>query len=243
MTGFTERATGLVKNPRRAASAIGRRLIPGSEFGLDWRRLGEHVTFRTEGFVAAPSIPLLLARHNYETDCIREVLKGRRFRRSLEVGCGFGRLSPTFASFSDAHTAVDINARALGDARRCYPQVSFIESSANSLPFPDQSFDLVTTWTVLQHVRPALINAALGDLKRVAAPAATILLCEGSRYPEVVTDHIWNRPAAFYIEALDAEIVRPTFFIEELDRIGTGLSSPGEVILMRTRHGEITSQR
>jgi ubiquinone/menaquinone biosynthesis C-methylase UbiE len=146
------------------------------------------------------------------------------------VGCGFGRLSPTFAAFSDSHVAIDVNLEALIDAHLCYPFL-FAQGSGTSLPFGDSSFNFITTWTVLQHIRPTLVQQATAEIKRVATPDAILLICEASRFPDVQRHHIWDRSPEFYAAAVGARI-RQSFFIDELDRIDGDIVSPGEVSLM-----------
>jgi ubiquinone/menaquinone biosynthesis C-methylase UbiE len=128
------------------------------------------VTFRDAGFVSAPTLQMLLARHNFELNRIRELLDGLRFNRSLEIGCGFGRLSLVFAEHSMHHVAVDINDDALMLARSTYPAIDFRQSSVTHLPFADAYFDLVSTWTVLQHVRPEFVQQAAQEIARVTSP-------------------------------------------------------------------------
>src|SRR5438309_10185482 len=94
---------------RRIASGVYRRMNRNSTLGLPWKRQGDFVMFEWDGFVDAPSMPLLFARHHYETSLIRRLLGDKHAQRSLELGCGYGRLSPTFASLSARHTAIDIN--------------------------------------------------------------------------------------------------------------------------------------
>src|SRR5258708_31109010 len=77
-------------------------------------RQGEFVTFRPEGFVEAKDPGSLLCRHYYEVMQLRRCLgfmvgQGVKPGRSLEIGCGFGRLSPYIAEHFDQHTAGDIN--------------------------------------------------------------------------------------------------------------------------------------
>ena len=120
-------------------------------------RQGEFVTFKPEGFVEAKDPGRLLCRHYYEVMQLRRCLgliaeRGVNPGRSLEIGCGFGRLSPYIAEHFEQHTAVDINTWAVSEASQFYPQISFCEASATELPFPDRSFDTVITWTVLQHI-------------------------------------------------------------------------------------------
>jgi ubiquinone/menaquinone biosynthesis C-methylase UbiE len=158
------------------------------------------------------------------------LLGGIEIGRGLEVGCGFGRLTPTFASLSTEHVAVDINTNALTAARMAYPHLDFREASVTRLPFPDDHFDFVSTWTVIQHVPPHLVEQAIGELKRVLRPAGSLLLCEQTRTPGAPTRHSWHRNREFYESRLRP--LRPSYaaYIEEIDRVG-GLVSPGEVML------------
>ena len=135
-------------------------------------RLGEYVTFRPEGFVSAPDPGSLLCRHYYEVKQLQHFLGqlaglGVRAGRSLEIGCGYGRLSPYIAEHFEQHTAVDINGWALSEASRFYPGITFSESSATELPFPSHRFDVVITWTVLQHIPNHLVGKALSEIARV----------------------------------------------------------------------------
>jgi ubiquinone/menaquinone biosynthesis C-methylase UbiE len=215
---------------RRAAFRAWRQMNPSSAAGLQWKRQGEHITFDWDGFVDAPDIPTLFARHHYETALISRLLGGRTISRSLEIGCGFGRLSPTFAALSDAHVAIDINADALAAAQTAYPALAFQLVDGNDLPFPDASFDLVTTWTVLQHVSPDKIGHAFGELRRVLAPGGVILLCEETRNPDQATHHSWHRDASFYEQTLAPLSMTYSSYIEEIDRL-PGFNSPGRVML------------
>lgn len=197
--------------------------------GLPWKRQGEFITFEWDGFVAAPSLPLLFARHHYETDLIRALLEGKLIGRSLEVGCGFGRLTPTFARLSSAHVAVDINAEALYAARTAYPHLDFREASVTSLPFPDDYFDMVSTWTVLQHVPPNVVDQAMSELQRVLRPDGSLLLCEGTLMPGSPTQHCWNRSQDFYESRVHQSLAYSSY-MDDIDRI-PGLDSPGRVML------------
>ena len=80
--------------------------------------------------MAAPTPQMLLARHNFELIRIRELLNGPGFNISLEIGCGFGRLSLAFAEHSMHHVAVDINNNAMTLARSTYPNIDFRQASA-----------------------------------------------------------------------------------------------------------------
>lgn len=231
----TSRVKRLLREPRRIPSALLRRLFPNHpRLGNPWVRLTDgSITFRETGFVAADSPALLLARHNYEVACIRRLRRGKEIGRSLEIGCGYGRLTPTFAEFSAEHTAIDINPDALAKARQAYPDYDFRRASATELPFPDSQFDLVTTWTVLQHIPPDRIGAACGELRRVLAPGGTLLLCEETRLadqPLSRRPHTWHRRSEDYEQLLAPLEQTYCSDIAEISRL-PGMESPGTVMV------------
>ncbi len=153
-------------------------------------------------------------------------------QRSLEVGCGYGRLAPIFAEFSKEHTAIDINPSAIATGRSCYPWISFGQASVTALPFPDKHFGFVTSWTVLQHIRPSLVTKSLIELRRVLQDDGLLLLCEASRFPDVQREHIWDRSVSFYAEHLPNVVLQWNNYITELDLLPE-MGSPGEVMLFR----------
>ena len=68
------------------------------------------------------------------------------------------------------------NASARIAARGLAERIDFKAASAESLPFPDDSFDLVTCQTLLIHVSdPA---AVIAEMCRVARPGGLVLACE-----------------------------------------------------------------
>ena len=137
------------------------------------------------------------------------------------------------AEHSDEHIAVDLNDEALAAAQAAYPSIDFRHGVADSLPFDEESFGLVVTWTVLQHIRPGRIELACAEMRRVLAPGATVLICEETRSPDDTGGHTWHRTVNAY-ERLMAplDLVRHGL-IEEIAAI-PGMESPGEVMLFRS---------
>lgn len=201
-------------------------------------RIGEFVTFKGKGFVSAESPAALLCRHYYEVMHLRRSLGliaglGIKPVRSLEVGCGFGRLSPYIAEHFERHAAVDINTLALSEASRFYPEISFSSASATELPFPNHTFDTVISWTVLQHIPNSLISKALSEIKRVANPRSLIILCEATLYaatPQKEGQHTHDRFPEFYREAFSPRSLLVSEFITEIDRIPS-MASPGQLMV------------
>lgn len=92
----------------------------------------------------------------------------------LEVGCGRGFLSGKLAERHRV-TGCDV-ALAEGLAAR-YPNVTFRETPAETLPFADGSFDTVVTTHMLEHVRN--LDAVLAELRRVCRTRLIVVVpCE-----------------------------------------------------------------
>lgn len=100
--------------------------------------------------------------------------------RSLEVGCGYGRLTPWIAARTEGHVAIDPERSLLSAARREYPDVHFVRTRVEALPFRDDAFDLAVTWGVLNHVQSASIQEAADEIDRVVAPDGTLVISEAT---------------------------------------------------------------
>jgi SAM-dependent methyltransferase len=58
--------------------------------------------------------------------------------RVLDIGCGYGRMSPLFKKY----TGVDISPDLLAEAKKLYPYNRFILADLNDLPFRNKEFDI-----------------------------------------------------------------------------------------------------
>ena len=119
---------------------------------------------------------------------ITAALLGERLTRDgqrlLDAGCGTGgflRWALTSGSFASA-AGVDIGSAAIELAVESLPGVDLRAAPLRTLPFDDDSFDLVVSNDVLQHVPEGDVDASLSELRRVLAPYGTVLLrTNGSR--------------------------------------------------------------
>jgi len=78
----------------------------------------------------------------------------RKPSRALDMGCGSGRWDILVAPLVAQLVAADASPEALLVARRNVelPNVSFVEATAETLPFPDGYFDFIFSLGVLHHV-------------------------------------------------------------------------------------------
>jgi ubiquinone/menaquinone biosynthesis C-methylase UbiE len=197
---------------------------------------GEYITFEDGGFAASPSSRSeFAAKLSYEATALRRLLRHYTddpIRRSLEIGCGYGRLSPWIANVSENAHAIDPNEKAIDEARTQYPDIDFRTELVQNTSFADGAFDVVVSWTVLQHVPPDSIRSACDEIQRVTAENGVVVLAEQTGDRNGPTG--WGRSASKYatmlemtVESTEPKPVEPTF-----DSSGTARSHPEDSVVV-----------
>jgi len=95
-------------------------------------------------------------------------------RRVLDMGCGTGYGTADLALVASFALGVDLSAEAIDYGVLHFPSARFLQCSANSVPFPPASFDLVTAFEVIEHLqdwRPLLAEA-----RRVLEPNGMLIV-------------------------------------------------------------------
>ncbi len=70
--------------------------------------------------------------------------------RLLDIGCGLGMYVRAFRRFTDEAYGVEYDHERAAEAARTLPNIA--QSASETLPFPDNSFDLVLLHEVIEHV-------------------------------------------------------------------------------------------
>lgn len=106
-------------------------------------------------------------------------------KQLLEFGCGTGALAQAFEREGATVVGVDIDRQALGFAHRWAihrgSACRFV-AVGETLPFPDESFDLIFSSSTFEHVKSP--EVALRELARILRPQGSCYLCFPNRlYP------------------------------------------------------------
>ncbi len=105
-----------------------------------------------------------------KTDFLKEIFPiSQKPFSMLEVGCGTGYVSLFFAKRGNNATCVDINKSILKIAQNNFKKEKvkgkFVVASAESLPFKDNSFDIVSSFGLMEHFEDP--HLAFSEMARV----------------------------------------------------------------------------
>lgn len=104
-------------------------------------------------------------------------LQPKRDWSVLEIGCGLGRLTRTLSGMFDRVVGVDVSSEMVARARQLTPGLDVREvNGVNLREFSDQSFDLVFSILVLQHLpSQSTVLSYISEMSRVLKPGGRAL--------------------------------------------------------------------
>ena len=104
---------------------------------------------------------------------------GRGLSAAAEIGCGYGRLLPVLGEFAARVAGFERQPEFAAEASRLHPgaEISRV-STLENLPARDGSFDVVLTFTVLQHLVDPVAERVAAEIRRILAPEGHVLICE-----------------------------------------------------------------
>ena len=115
-------------------------------------------------------------------------------RRLLDVGCGTGFIIHLAADLFDKIDGVDITPAMMAKVDRSVGDITLTQSQAETLPFPDNSFDAASAYSFLDH---------LEDYRVVLKEVARVLRPGGEFYVDLVPNrYYWSALAAVTPEGL-----------------------------------------
>ena len=159
----------------------------------------------------------------------------RRVQRALDVGAGLGHWTRTVASLLSPGariTGIEREAtwveRAMSTVDHAANDVviDFVQGDVHALPWPDHTFELVTSQTVLIHVPdPA---AALAEMVRVLRPGGVLLCAEPNNLGQSVSSLVGDPHFELDdVVALERGLAGGAVEFAERERDVTGFVGPG----------------
>lgn len=94
--------------------------------------------------------------------------------RTLDVGCGEGRLARDLAALGHEVVGIDASPTMIAAAREAAPELELDVADAAALPFADASFGLVVAFMSLQDIDD--LGGAIREAARVLAPGGRLCL-------------------------------------------------------------------
>jgi 2-polyprenyl-3-methyl-5-hydroxy-6-metoxy-1,4-benzoquinol methylase len=147
-------------------------------------------------------------------------------RECLDDGCGTGYGSHYLVKRARAKCVVgiDISKEAIGFARSHYrhPRLKFDQMDCLELAFPDETFDVVVSFDVLEHVSKKDQDRFLGETRRVLRKGGTLLIgCPNS--PAATDDnpfHLGLLGASEFSHLLQRHYADVQFFGQDIVKNG-----------------------
>lgn len=106
---------------------------------------------------------------NYYMGLFNKYITKNKDKDILEIGCGTGKYTEIFKTFTDSLTAIDISSGMIDEAKKINPEVDFYIGDCEELSdFEDSSFDIVVGIYTFAYYPNKL--KALNSIKRVLRP-------------------------------------------------------------------------
>jgi len=154
--------------------------------------------------------------------------------RILDVGCGTGANLQMLAEFGDAE-GVDVSAEAL-DFCRSRGLAKVEQGAAESLPFADASFDLVTGLDVVEHLDDDI--AGLSEMRRVLRQGGrAVLFVPAFMFLWGVQDDISNHRRRYTLPELKQKLSEAGLVVERASYANITFFAPillGRVLMRLT---------
>lgn len=110
---------------------------------------------------------------------VQQLLAGAH-GRALDVGCGNGKFTRLLAGLFTEVSGIDVKAKKIDEAKAAAAEanvaIDFRVASAEAMPYPDASFDMVAFSNSLHHTPHP--DVALGEAARVLKPSGLLYMME-----------------------------------------------------------------
>lgn len=116
-------------------------------------------------------------------------------QKALELGCGSGNLASLLYDEGISIIGSDISQSAVDHARQQYPKIDFKVHSADALPYDNQTFDLVMSFDVFEHLPD--VDRHLSEVRRVLKNNGYYVLQTPNKFSNIIFETLKTRSLAW----------------------------------------------
>jgi SAM-dependent methyltransferase len=143
-------------------------------------------------------------------------------QRTLDVGCGEGRVSRDLAARGHRVTGVDLSPTLARHAHGADELGTYVAGDAAALPFRDESFDLAVAYNSLQNALD--LHGAAREAGRVLSPGGRLCIC--MTHPTTDAGHFESdEPDASFV--IDTDYLEPRWLQDTCVRDGLSMTFAG----------------
>ena len=168
-----------------------------------------------EDFIAWARKPGHDSYWQYHRDQFLELLPAPG-RRTLDLGCGEGRLSRDLKRLGHDAVGIDVSPTMIAAAQELDPKMELHVADAASLPFADASFDLVLAFMSLQDVED--YRGAIAEATRVLEAGGR--LCLAIVHPLNSAGRFSHADDAHSPFVISGSYLRSSYYVDEVTRDG-----------------------
>jgi ubiquinone/menaquinone biosynthesis C-methylase UbiE len=126
-----------------------------------------------------------------------EFLNGKKYGTALDLGCGEGRSMAPLLGIVDTFYGIDTSPEYMRPLiQQNLPNVRLACADAKHMPFADNSFDLIVSLSVVEHIPWKELSIVLTEAKRVLKPDG-IFLVRNDAWFYYVLEVLRIRPGQF----------------------------------------------
>jgi ubiquinone/menaquinone biosynthesis C-methylase UbiE len=140
---------------------------------------------RSYGDVVQGSIDFSGLKHDFflqaKADLMRDKIEahfGVKKPDGLDLGCGVGAFHPYVRKYFARFSGVDISEKSIEQAKAVRGDIDYTAYDGARIPYPDRSFDFVSTICVMHHVPPADWSSFMREMRRVIRPGGLVCVIE-----------------------------------------------------------------
>jgi ubiquinone/menaquinone biosynthesis C-methylase UbiE len=170
--------------------------------------LDNYIKFNYGGFKEDSRIPQVLAATHSQVRTIEQIVNKTEIeiRNGVDLGCGYGRLTPWISDLCETQFALDANMKGLRKINENYENIRTISANTQCLPLHSDCFDFIFTGTVLQHMNEDQVKKTINEMKRISINNSMIIINERTQGP--ITNKHWPRKKEEYDELFNPEFKR-----------------------------------